>query len=450
MVTFGLIVLLLSFGWSWRNAQEVASERNVGLAYSVAVALGESVSDAQGAAVDGACAISNDLSKRFRGTVYIVDREDGILCAPESAGLAGGVSLVYDLQTLIADSDAEPVATTLRESGYIVSYAAVPDSSWVVIVQESRLELLSPTYSYLIAITAFTIVALFISFWLLWVGFSRISWPLLAVTEQAKRVAAGKAFVPPGVDGPSDVEALVVAFNLMVTELRQQRDTLHEYATRMLHSQEEERKRISRDLHDETAQDLVGLMQRIDLCRLSAEGNLQLTEALDELADLVDRTLSGVRRTSRALRPLILEDLGLVAAVQAIGDDLEQQLSDGRVFCEIIGQEQRLPPEVELTAFRVVQEALTNVRKHAPGATRVYVTFQFEPDLLRVIVEDNGRGFRMPMHRGNAGGDHLGLMGMRERAELLGGTWEIHSQIGQGTRVTLEIAVADLPDAVSL
>ena len=196
------------------------------------------------------------------------------------------------------------------------------------------------TYSFVIAISALMIVGLIISFWLLWVGFGRISWPLVAVTEQARRVAAGEGFDPPDVDGPAEVESLVAAFNRMVTELRQQRDTLQEYATRMLHSQEEERKRISRDLHDETAQELVGLMQRIDLCRLTAEDNPSVTDALDELAELTQRTLSGVRRTSQALRPLILEDLGLVAALQAIREDLERQLPEGQVFCEVIGEEQ--------------------------------------------------------------------------------------------------------------
>jgi two-component system sensor histidine kinase UhpB len=221
--------------------------------------------------------------------------------------------------------------------------------------------------------------------------------------------------------------------------LRQQRDTLHEYATRVLNSQEEERKRISRDLHDDTAQELVGLMQRIDLCRLSAEANPQLTSALDELSDLADRTLAGVRRISRALRPLILEDLGLVAAVQATAEELEDQLPGGRVFCEVIGEEQRLDPETEVSAYRIVQEALTNVRKHAPAATRVYVTLQFEPHVLRISVEDNGQGFRTVLVEGDGDREHLGLMGMRERAELINGKWAVHSQPGEGTRVTLEL-----------
>jgi signal transduction histidine kinase len=109
------------------------------------------------------------------------------------------------------------------------------------------------------------------------------------------------------------------------------------------------------------------------------------------------------------------------------------------VFCEIIGQEQRLSPEVELTAFRIVQEALTNVRKHASGADRVYVTVQFKAHVLEVSVEDNGQGFHLPGGEPASRGEHLGLIGMQERAELLGGTLAIFAQPGEGTRIVFKL-----------
>jgi two-component system sensor histidine kinase UhpB len=437
MVTFSLIVVLLSFGWAWRNVVEVAAERNASLAYVTAVALSAHVDESESA--DRLCTVLYDLGQPRR-TLYVVDPDGQVLCASPDARLPIGAQVDYALGEL-GRQDSESVASALRDPGHTVSYAPIPGTSWGVILEEARSVLLGPTYSFLIAISALMIVGLFISFWLLWVGFHRISWPLVAVTEQARRVAAGEGFDPPDVDGPAEVEALVAAFNRMVTELRQQRDTLHEYAARMLHSQEQERMRISRDLHDETAQELVGLMQRIDLCRLTAEEYPPILDALDELAELTQRTLAGVRRTSQALRPLILEDLGLVAALQAIGEDLEQQLVDGQVFCEVIGEEQRLSPEVELTAFRIVQEALTNVRKHAPEATRVYVTVQFRPDELHISVEDDGRGFRPSVRGGGLDDEHLGLMGMRERAELLNGEWSVESNQGEGTHVTLRLPI---------
>jgi signal transduction histidine kinase len=433
MIAFSVLVLLLSFGWAWRNVQEVAREHNMSLAKVKAAAV-EAWLEEGGSTAQPPCELIRHLTLSSPRRWYMVDGEGRVLCASPGTESAGGT---YNLASI--ESAASAFAPSLTASGYIVSYAPIRGAPWGIVLEEARAALFAPSYPFLVAITALMIVGLFISFWLLLLGFNRISSPLLAVTEEARRVAAGHAFEPPDVSGPSEVEALVAAFNHMVTQLRQQRDTLQEYATRVLNSQEEERKRISRDLHDETAQELVGLMQRIDLCRLSAEENAQLTSALDELSDLTDRTLEGVRRMSRALRPLILEDLGLVPAVQAMAEELEEQLPEGRVFCEVIGEEQRLAPEAEVGAYRIVQEALTNVRKHASLATRAYVTLQFEPQMLRISVEDNGQGFHTMLVESDGDREHLGLMGMRERAELLNGKWAIHSQPGEGTRVTLEL-----------
>ncbi|MFL7808800.1 MAG: ATP-binding protein [Anaerolineae bacterium] len=433
MIAFSSLVLLLSFGWAWRNIQEVAREHNVSLAQVKAAAV-EAWLEEGGSTAEPPCELIQHLTLSSPRRWYLVDGEGRVLCASPGAELTGGT---YDLASI--ESAASAFSPSLTARGYVTSYAPVRGASWGIVLEEARAALFAPSYPFLVAITALMIVGLFISFWVLLVGFNRISLPLLAVTKEARRVAAGHAFEPPDVSGPSEVEALVAAFSHMVTQLRQQRDALQDYATRVLNSQEEERKRISRDLHDETAQELVGLMQRIDLCRLSAEENGQLTSALDELSDLTDRTLEGVRRMSRALRPLILEDLGLVPAVQAMAEELEEQLPEGRVFCEVIGDEQRLVPEAEVGAYRIVQEALTNVRKHASLATRVYVTLQFESQMLRISVEDNGPGFRAVLAESDSDREHLGLTGMRERAELLGGKWAIHSHPQEGTRVTLEL-----------
>ena len=417
---------LPSFAWAWGNVLEVAWEHSAELAAVAAQSLAKTKNwDAA-----SPCTALRALAGEVRGGLYIVDRSGQVLCAGPTARLEPG-------NPVEATLGAAP--SSLPNPRYIASYAPIEDTQLGVVVEEERARLIAPTISFLIAISALMIVGLFISFWLLWIGFNRISAPLVAVTEQAKRVASGLEFVPPTEAGPAEVEALVAAFNHMVTQLGEQRDTLHDYAVRVLRSQEEERKRISRDLHDETAQELVGLLQRIDLCRLSVQDNPPALAALDELAQLADLTLGGVRRTSRALRPLILEDLGLVAAVQAIAEELEGQLENGYVSCEVIGQERRLPPEVELTAFRIVQEALTNVRKHAASADRVYTTLQFQADALHVTIEDNGSGFYLPQREPRPDGEHLGLLGMRERAELLNGSLTILTRPEEGTQVILEL-----------
>lgn len=424
MITFSLLVLVLSAAWAWRDVLGIAEERNTDLAGVIAMSLG----DHEG--VDSQCRVLDELSARVEVSLYVVDENGRVVCASDrSAGVA-----------VLAIPSGDKGA--FQDRRHIISYASIPRSTRRVVLEEPLSNLAAPTFSFMVAITALMIVGLFVSFGLLWLGFYRISWPLLAVTEQARRVAAGEEFAPPDVSGPAEVEALVAAFNRMVTRLRAQRDTLQEYAKRVLHSQEEERKRISRDLHDETAQELVGLMQRIDLCRLTLEDNPRALGALDELYALAAQTLDGVRRMSRDLRPLILEDLGLVAAIQTIAEELDEQLPQARVFCEVIGRERRLPLDVELTTFRIVQEALTNVRKHAVGADRVYVTVQFKGSSLQVRVEDNGCGFYMPESL-RSRGERLGLLGMQERAELIGGHLTIHSQLGEGTMVILDLDTSE-------
>jgi signal transduction histidine kinase len=441
MVIFCLIVLALSSAWAWREVLSVASKHNANLVRVTAKTLSERM-ELAGKDTARLCDLFSDLSAQVTASLYIVDADGAVLCASPGARLSADDRVEYALSALLPGQSIE--LNAISRERHIVSYAPVPGTSLGILLEERRIHLVAPTYSFLVAVSAVMAAGLIMVFWLLLIGFQRISWPLSAVTEQARRVAAGQGFVPPDVSGPAEVEALVAAFNHMVTLLRRQRDTLHDYAARMLQSQEEERKRISRDLHDETAQELVGLMQRIDLCRLTAEDDYQVATALDELAELTGLTLAGVRRMSRDLRPLILEDLGLVAAVQAIGDDLEGQLPDGRVFCEVIGGEHRLSPEEELTAFRVVQEALTNVRKHASDADRVYVTIHFKPESLQISVEDDGCGFHMPNAEHQPNGDHLGLIGMRERAELLGGTLTLDSHPGEGTQVMLDLPITAL------
>ena len=434
MVTFSLIVLMLSFAWVWRDVLGTGADRNASLAQVVAASLEQHLEpDAS-----RLCAVLDGLSSLMTGEMYVVDPDGQILCASAAAALSAG-AFIEGVPGLSSESDQAFPPSAIQDRHRIVAYAPIAGTSWGVILEEPRSSLVAPAYSFLVAISALMIVGLFISFLLLLIGFRRISWPLSAVTEQARRVTAGKEFVPPDVGGPAEVEALVAAFNRMVTQLRSQRDTLHDYATRTLHSQEEERKRISRDLHDETAQELVGLIQRIDLCRLEAEDDPKMQANLDELTELTSRALTGVRRMSQALRPLILEDLGLVAALQVIADELDQQLPGARVFCEVIGQEERLRPEVELTAFRIVQETLTNVRKHAGEADRAYVTVQFKPGMLSISVEDNGRGFYLPERAPQANSEHLGLIGMKERSELLGGSLTILTGPGEGTQVLLEL-----------
>jgi signal transduction histidine kinase len=193
----------------------------------------------------------------------------------------------------------------------------------------------------------------------------------------------------------------------------------------------EERARLARDLHDETVQSLVVIGRQLDLLALDLAHPAAAQRRLDAVHDLVDRTLEGVRRVSKNLRPAVLEDLGLVAAVEARAEELAA--IGLQVEVSISGLTRRLPPAVEYAAYRVVQEALNNVARHAAtGQARVDI--QVTGDELTVTVTDAGRGFQAQTFDTSAG---QGLTGMRDRAAEIGGQLRVESAPGKGARIQL-------------
>jgi len=222
-----------------------------------------------------------------------------------------------------------------------------------------------------------------------------------------------------------------------VTEERQLRQSMEYYITQITRAQEDERLRISRELHDDTAQVLASLSRGLDLL-ISEEKKLPkpTIERLEKLQQRADAALEGVRRFSQDLRPSILNDLGLVPALEWLIADLEKR-SKMITKVNITGNRHRLPPEKELAVFRIAQEALSNVRRHS-RASSVEMTMDFGDDALTLIISDNGRGFNVPERTSDLVlSGKLGMMGMRERARLIGGTLIVQSEADAGTTVTL-------------
>ncbi len=212
------------------------------------------------------------------------------------------------------------------------------------------------------------------------------------------------------------------------------------YARKITQAQESERKRIARELHDDTIQSLIGLTRHMEALTTS---EVPLPESASRrIGDLQQATgdvIKRVRRFSQDLRPSILDDLGLLPTLEEITTNLNQ---DGlQSEFRIVGEERRLSSEAELTLFRIAQEALNNVRKHAQ-ATRVVTTVELSDSAVRMTVEDNGTGFRPPTLADHpAPASKLGLIGMQERARLLSGTLVIESTPGQGTKVIANVPV---------
>jgi signal transduction histidine kinase len=240
-----------------------------------------------------------------------------------------------------------------------------------------------------------------------------------------------------------EIGELAAAFSSMTAGLQQaeheraEREQLRsQLLEKVIAAQEEERKRIARELHDETGQALTSLMVRLkrmnEGCTVPA-----LQPQMEELRQLMASTLDGVHTMSLELRPKALDDLGLDAALQRYAQDWQTHHGID-VDLLVLGLEAgRLPPAVETALYRIIQEGLTNVARHAQART-VSVVLERRDNQVRVIVEDDGIGFDpgQPAAR-----ERLGLYGMQERAELLGGHLIVESAPGQGTSVFVEVPV---------
>lgn len=225
----------------------------------------------------------------------------------------------------------------------------------------------------------------------------------------------------------------------LYAQVREKEALRGELLHNVINAQEEERKRISRELHDETSQSLTALLLSLEAALASLPGGKTRERVLTSKG-LALRALDGVHQLIAGLRPSVLDDLGLQSAVRWVA---EQTLASSRVTLhyEVTGVERRLPSEVETVVFRVVQEAITNVVRHAKAET-VMVSLEFSEETVAVEIEDDGQGFdvREGMKL-SVGGRGWGLMGMQERVSLCGGELAIDSAPGRGTRVRLSIPV---------
>jgi len=237
------------------------------------------------------------------------------------------------------------------------------------------------------------------------------------------------------IDQPGAVQ--VIASD--VTEEKRLRENMQYYITQITRAQEDERLRISRELHDDTVQTLAGLSRDIgSVVSKNRELPESVRQRLLELRGVTDSALEGVRRYSQDLRPSIMDDLGLVPALEWLSASLTEEHGI-RSRIKVAGERYRLSAEHELSVFRIVQEALNNVRQHS-RATEVETVIDFGEDALTVMTTDNGMGFRMPDRAGDlVASGRLGIVGMRERARLVGGTLIAQSEVGKGTTVTLRV-----------
>lgn len=232
--------------------------------------------------------------------------------------------------------------------------------------------------------------------------------------------------------------------NYLTSDLKQVGEALEDaklkqdFSVKIITAQEEERRRLSREIHDGPAQMLANVMMRSDLIeRLFKEYGAE--EALKEVRSLrkmVRDALYEVRRIIYDLRPMALDDLGLSPTLKKYLQTIEDYYQTARITYRFFGDERRLDSKCEVSLFRLVQEAVQNALKHA-DADEILVKVEMKKDLCTIIVKDDGRGFDMNQNMEKS----FGILGMRERVELLNGTISIDSKPGAGTTVLIQVPI---------
>lgn len=411
------------------------------------------------------------------GTAELVDADGTVIAATEPLRVGRRtecarrmVQLAAEKRTLAvrcADCHAE-YGVVLRPDQHL-TFAAVGSAPWGLLLRQPTRE----AFTSQGALPWYVVVALLLGQCVLaglfaWGAARSVTAPVAVLTEHAERIAAGDLAWPIPSVGSDEVGRLGASLEKMRGSLaqliasvaeanealeRRVAERTHELAEanvqlkereearsqllrKVITAQEDERKRIARELHDETTQDLAVLAMGIDAARDAVKAGKE--PHLDEVKALAVRTLEDVHRLILDLRPSVLDDLGLLSAIRWYAD--RALVTRGvAVRCEF-GELPRLPPEMETALFRMCQETLSNVARHAQ-ASQVLVQVGVEGGEVVVDIEDDGKGFDERTVGQGSGRKHWGLMGIRERAEILGGVAVVESEPGQGTHVVVRVPV---------
>lgn len=320
------------------------------------------------------------------------------------------------------------LARILLVNSAIVAFGAVAGT--IVVVWHVRAY---PEHFHYELIGPFLLVGILLSGAVNYVALCLTLAPLDRVQAAVDAVRAGRRDVraDPGPSSDERFARLAETFNQMLDELEQDARQLHQLSGAIIEAQEEERRRVARELHDEAAQALTSLLVHIRLLE-RAEDPLAAREHTRELRALTAEALEQVRRVALELRPTILDDLGLLAALEWRVDEFNAA-GAARATLAVGCRELQLAHAAELACFRVAQEALTNIARHA-GASTVVISLGCADGQLTLMIGDDGRGFDPA-----AAPAGLGLRGMRERLTLVGGELAITSRPGAGTRLIARV-----------
>lgn len=371
------------------------------------------------------------------GTTYLVDQNGRVIYHPIDSVIGQDFSQREAVQRLLrGDREGAITSQENNQPSTVEGYAIVPITGWGLVIGEPWSQVVEPALISLRPVFVVLVIGLILVASVVSLGVQRVTDPIRNLVTQTRQVAAGDYDAQVILSKIKEIRELGTAFNEMVQQISKYRAGVRQYVADITNSQEEERKRIARELHDDTVQSLIAIGQRIELIKNSLDDPNETRTRLTELRTMVTGAIASVRQFSRDLRPLALEDLGLMAAMQYLVNNLAT--SQGiEVNLKIDGDTEGLSNDMEVAIYRILQEALNNVRKHA-HATKASVRARFGQTHIRLTVEDNGRGFEMPEAITDfASNGSFGVMGLQERAQLFGGDVTVISEPGKGTTVRM-------------
>lgn len=324
------------------------------------------------------------------------------------------------------------------EGEHVITTSPIKSMGWVLLIEESWEDIASPLLRATQNAPIILIPIIALSLMAIWFGLRQIVQPMQALEEKAGDLAQGNfASIRQPVGGVPEIRHLQETLVRMAEQLEEAQTSLHNYVGAITETVENERRNLAQELHDETLQSLIALGQYTQFA-LHWNKDPKVEKTLDQVMNLAEQGMKNMRRLVQGLRPIYIEDLGLATA-------LEMQLTkndrpDGvEIKFKLEGKERRLQPEVEMALYRIAQEAISNMIRHAQ-ARNAWLSLSFKPHEIALEIHDDGQGFNLPrdpIHYARMG--HYGLLGLYERAELIGAKLTIQSSPGKGTKILLNL-----------
>lgn len=409
--------------------------------------------------------------KEWGGFAEIIDVNENVVASSHSAMTFQSHSHDNMISNLIKERKSGLVechhssyySDSETDDVHLLTVVPIRLASWAVIIGQPESIIFSPVvtlqFEFLLVVVIFLVISTFISIHLS----KKIVSPIKSLIAAANKLATGDLSTPIGKLGSDETLKLSQSFDEMrqklaesyekikiynvelekivesrTQEIDENRQIIKQLLMKVINSHEDERKRVARDLHDTILQDVSAFLIKLEIFRQHPE--IISAEKIDEMRDLTVKTIDNIRNIIKNLRPSMLDDLGLEAAINVL---ITTHLLSNDVSCQFEIKSPlagKLSQNVEISVFRIVQEAIRNISRHSK-AEKVFILFDIKDSSLIVTIEDDGVGFNVDqfMHLPADDGRGLGIMGMKERVSLLGGDFDIQSSPGEGTKLFISI-----------